>query len=51
MQFCSFFTYLPYLFEREPVPRPFLAILMTAAMALVGKDLVRSMVLRKVESV
>ncbi len=51
VQFCSFFTYLPYLFEREPVPRPFLAILMTAAMALVGKDLVRSMVLRKVESV
>lgn len=44
VQGCSFFTYLPYLFEREPVPRPFLALVMTAALALVGRDLVRAIV-------
>lgn len=35
VQFCSFFTYLPYLFQHEPVPRPLLAVVMTAALAWV----------------
>lgn len=35
VQCCSFFTYLPYLFKQEPVPRPLLALAMTVALALV----------------
>ena len=36
VQFCSFFTYLPYLFEMEPLPRPLLAVVMTAALGMVA---------------
>lgn len=32
IQASSFFTYLPYLFNKEPVPRPFLALLLGAAL-------------------
>jgi len=35
VQFCSFFTYLPYLFRQEPVPRPYLALVMTCVLACV----------------
>jgi len=35
VQFASAFTYLPYLFHQEPVPRPLLALVMLAAIALV----------------
>lgn len=41
IQAASFFTYLPYLFEKEPVPRPYLALVMGAALALVVKDLLQ----------
>lgn len=50
VQTASFFTYLPYLFDLEPVPRPLLAILMTAVLAILGRDLVRAMGQRKLES-
>lgn len=32
VQGCSFLTYLPYLFNREPVPRPLLALAMTGVL-------------------
>ena len=35
VQFASAFTYLPYLFQQEPVPRPLLALVMLVAIALV----------------
>ena len=38
---CSFFTYLPYLFEIEPVPRPLLALGMTVALGLAATRFVR----------
>jgi Gpi18-like mannosyltransferase len=38
VQFCSFFTYLPYLFQIEPVPRPLLAGVMTLAIGFVVSD-------------
>lgn len=41
VQFCSFFTYLPYLFKLEPVPRPLLALVMTAVVALVAAGFVK----------
>lgn len=43
IQFCSFFTYLPYLFEKEPVPRPLLALVMTVAIAIVVCEYGRSL--------
>ncbi len=53
VQFCSFFTYLPYLFNQEPVPRPLLAIVMTVALAWVaiefGKPLFQSLGDRQAE--
>jgi Gpi18-like mannosyltransferase len=47
VQFCSFFSYLPYLFQEEPVPRPLLAILMTVAVALVGRGYVKGWLRRE----
>jgi Gpi18-like mannosyltransferase len=41
VQTASFFTYLPYLFEKEPVPRPWLALVMGAALVIAVKDLVQ----------
>ncbi|MCL4180015.1 MAG: glycosyltransferase family 39 protein [Verrucomicrobia bacterium] len=46
VQFCSFFTYLPYLFEMEPLPRPLLAVVMTAALGIVACDLARAVVVQ-----
>ena len=40
IQFCSFFAYLPYLFEMEPIPRTWLALIMTAAVGLLIKNFV-----------
>ena len=37
-EFASFFTYLPYLFGREPVPRPWLAFATTAALVILVWD-------------
>jgi Gpi18-like mannosyltransferase len=42
VQFCSFFTYLPYLFNSEPVPRPLLSLLMTGALGLVAVGFARA---------
>ncbi len=39
IQFASFFTYLPYLFNQEPVPRPFLALVMGVALVLAIRHL------------
>jgi Gpi18-like mannosyltransferase len=39
IQFASAFTYLPYLFEKEPVPRWFLPLAIMAAMVLVVRKL------------
>jgi Gpi18-like mannosyltransferase len=41
---CSFFTYLPYLFELEPVPRPLLALVMTVAIGIVVAGFGRSLI-------
>ncbi len=41
VQFASAFTYFPYLFEVEPVPRPVLALVMAAAIGWVIQDLAR----------
>jgi len=38
IQVASFFTYLPYLFEWEPVPRPVLAGVMTVALVLLVRE-------------
>jgi Gpi18-like mannosyltransferase len=46
VQSCSLFTYLPYLFESEPVPRPLLALVMSAALGMVAWDLARSVVVQ-----
>lgn len=40
IQAASFFTYLPYLFNQEPVPRPYLALVMGAALVLVLQHLI-----------
>ena len=39
IQAASAFTYLPYLFDWEPIPRPVLAGLMAVALGLLGWDL------------
>ncbi len=39
IQFASAFTYLPYLFNWEPVPRPWLAVVMAVALGLLLRDL------------
>jgi len=44
VQFASFFTYLPFLYGQEPVPRPWLAVVMTTAIALVLWDFVKAQV-------
>ncbi len=36
---CSFFTYLPYLFNQEPISRAILAIVMAVALGIVAVDL------------
>ncbi len=38
IQFASAFTYLPYLFHLEPVPRPLLALVLTLALVWVVRD-------------
>ncbi len=43
IQAASFFTYLPYLFNKEPVPRPLLALVMGAALALAIRHLAGTM--------
>jgi len=43
VQFCSFFTYLPYLFKAEPIPRVLLALVMTAALVLAAAAFVREL--------
>jgi Gpi18-like mannosyltransferase len=40
VQICSFFTYLPYLFNTEPVPRPLLALILGVVVVLALKDLI-----------
>lgn len=42
IQFASAFTYLPYLFDQEPVPRPLLAVVMAVAIGLVGNRLMQA---------
>lgn len=42
VQAASFFTYLPYLFNREPIPRSFLTILMGIALILLLRVLWKS---------
>jgi len=42
VQFASAFTYLPYLFEQEPVPRSLLSLAMLAAVGWVTRCLVLS---------
>jgi Gpi18-like mannosyltransferase len=37
----STFTYLPYLFDWEPLPRPLLAVLMTGAIGLTAREALR----------
>jgi Gpi18-like mannosyltransferase len=44
VQFASAFTYLPYLFAKEPVPRWFLALVMLAAIGLLVNSLIGSTV-------
>jgi Gpi18-like mannosyltransferase len=41
VQFCSFFTYLPDLFQREPVSRQLLALVMTIALGVVATAFAR----------
>ena len=42
IQFASALTYLPYLFDREPVPRPLLAVALAAALGMLVQDLFRA---------
>ena len=42
IQFASAFTYLPYLFDWEPVPRPLLAVAMGAALVILLQDVLRT---------
>lgn len=42
VQVASFFTYLPYLFDKEPIPRPLLAVVMGVALVLAIRNLFRS---------
>jgi Gpi18-like mannosyltransferase len=44
VEFCSFFTYLPYLFKEEPAPRPLLAVVMTVAIGCVAVDFARAII-------
>jgi len=41
VQFASLFAYFPFLFRQEPVPRPLLAVVVTAALVVVAYDFVR----------
>ena len=43
IQVASFFTYLPYLFNHEPIPRPWLALVMGAALVLAIGHLMRTL--------
>ena len=42
IQVASAFTYLPYLFDCEPIPRPLLAVAMGGALVLLVRDLWRA---------
>jgi Gpi18-like mannosyltransferase len=44
VQFASFFTYLPYLFQKEPVPRPMLTFATTIALGMVACRFARSII-------
>jgi Gpi18-like mannosyltransferase len=45
VEFCSFFTYVPYLFKEEPVSRPLLALVMTLTLGIVAADFARGITL------
>src|ERR1043166_2235011 len=40
VQMCSLFTYLPYLIGKEPLPRPYLALVLGLVLLLISKDMV-----------
>jgi len=47
VQFASLFSYFPFLFDKEPIPRPLLALLMTAAFGAVVTEFARSLQLQR----